>query len=361
MAAASDDAHDFEALEGLPQPRAQTLLVGHTAAEQAMLEAYRGGRIHHAWLIGGMKGTGKATLAYRFARFVLAHPDPDAAAIATAADLSLDPDHPAARKVAASSHPDLLVLARRWMEDKKRFTAGIPVDDVRRTISFFGSTAAEGGWRIAIVDPADDMNDSAANALLKILEEPPARALFLVVSHTPGRLLPTIRSRCRQLLLEPLAADAIGDALSTMEPEAGRDDILLASRLADGSLRRAIVLLRSDGIALYRAFRRLVDDLPRLDVAGLHAFADHVSKKGSDEAYDIFLDLWRDWVWRRVRGLPEPDGQPGPTTETALVSWAEVWEKVSRSAALADGLNLDRKAVVLSTFRALASATQGKM
>ena len=240
----------------------------------------------------------------------------------------------------------------------KRVTAGIPVDDVRRCISFFGSTAAEGGWRIAIVDPADDMNASAANAVLKILEEPPPRTLFLVVSHTPGRLLPTIRSRCRALNLEPLATEEIAMALDEFGVSAGTDpaDLPLVSGLAEGSLRRAITLLQGDGIALYRAFRKLVDRLPGVEVAPLHAFADTITRKGEEESYAVFLDLLRDWLWRRVPGLPEPDGSAGPLSEVPPIAWADAFETITTAAATAEGYNPDKKSVVLGAFRALAEA-----
>ncbi len=355
---------EADTIGDLAPPRCRHDLIGQQPAETALLEAYRSGRIHHAWLIGGPRGIGKATLAFRFARFVLAHPDPHADAVAAARDLHVDPESGAAHRVAAGSHPDLLVLSRRYDPEKKRFTTGIPVDHVRRTVSFFGSTAAEGGWRIAIVDAADDMNASAANAMLKVLEEPPERALFLLVSHQPGRLLPTIRSRCRKIALSGLTPADIRAALQRFGIAAGHSDaeLELAGTLAEGSLRRAIILLENDGIALYRAFRELVDGLPALDVSALHAFADKVGGARNEDAYDIFLDLLRGWLQRRVRGRGEPPSASGDRApmlhQTALVSWAEVWEKVARSAGLAESLNLDRKQVVLSSIRALAGAVR---
>ncbi|MCC2111768.1 MAG: DNA polymerase III subunit delta' [Hyphomicrobiales bacterium] len=362
--AAGDAAIEADAIGDLPPPRCRQELVGQAVAEAALLDAYRSGRIHHAWLIGGPRGIGKATLAYRFARFVLAHPDPYSAAVQAASDLYVDPESSAAHKVAAGSHPDLLVLSRRYDPDRKRFTTGIPVDTVRRTVSFFGSTAAEGGWRIAVVDAADDMNASAANAILKILEEPPERSLFLLISHQPGRLLPTIRSRCRRIGLGGLEPTDIREALLRFGVAVDHTDteLELAGMLAEGSLRRAIILLENDGIALYRAFREIVDGLPKLDIAALHAFADKVGGSRNEDAYEIFLDLLRGWLHRRVRGQGEPSSAAakpaGTRHQTALVSWAEVWEKVARSAGLAESLNLDRKQVVLSSIRALAEAAR---
>ncbi|MBN9021107.1 MAG: DNA polymerase III subunit delta', partial [Rhizobiales bacterium] len=253
----ADEFSRLDSLEGWLPPEAQPRWHGAPGAEAALLDAYRGGRMHHAWLIGGAKGIGKATLAYRFARFALANPDPRSAAVAAATDLSVPEAGPAFRKVAGRAHPNLLTLERPWDDKNKRFKTELPVDEVRKTVGFFGSTGGEGGWRIAVVDPADEMNPSAANALLKILEEPPARSLFLVISHTPGRLLPTIRSRCRRLDLVPLDPEAIVAAIrENGSIAAGDDDIRLAAMLAEGSLRRAILLLEQDGIDTYRAFAR---------------------------------------------------------------------------------------------------------
>src|SRR5262249_40532591 len=187
-----------------PFPRETTVLYGHADAERALLAAYRGARFPHAWLIGGRSGIGKATLAYRMARFVLAHPDPAAAAVQEAQTLEIPADHRVARQVGAQGHSDLLVLERTVNEKTGKLFTVIRVEDVRRTVPFFGSTAGEGGWRVCIVDCADELQyPQAANALLKILEEPPANALLLLVSHAPARLLPTIRSRCRRLMLRP--------------------------------------------------------------------------------------------------------------------------------------------------------------
>ena len=190
----SDDEADIDVL----RPRETAALFGHDAAERALLDAFKGGRIPHAWLIGGPPGIGKATLAYRLARFVLAHPDPKAPAVQNATSLAVAADNPVARRIAAQAQGDLLVLERVINEQTGKLYTVIRVDDVRRAVPFFGSTAGEGGWRIAIVDAVDDLQREGANALLKVLEEPPARTLLLLVSHAPGRELPTIRSRCRR-------------------------------------------------------------------------------------------------------------------------------------------------------------------
>lgn len=347
-------------LEGWPAPGENPDWFGDPEAEQTLLDAFRRGRIHHAWLICGPKGIGKATLAYRFARFVLAHPEPGAPDVLGAGDLAVPPDHPAFRKVAAGGHPNLLVLQRAYNEARKRFYTELTVDEIRRSIAFFGSTAGEPGWRIAIVDPADDMNASAANALLKNLEEPPARALFLIVCHAPGRLLPTIRSRCRQLNVRPLTSDTIERALlrhSAVEP----NELRLATELAEGSLRRAVQLVQEGGSETYRELGRVLQSAPAIEVEAMHALAAKVAARDADEAFDGFLDALSSWLDRRVRRLEEPVGtvQLSPAMRRVpLESWAEVWENVRRSSTLVDTLNLDRKQAVLSILMTLARATR---
>src|SRR5580693_55574 len=209
----SKAASDDEGTDEAPPPRATSALFGHAAAEATLLAAYRSGRIPHAVLIVGPKGIGKATLAYRMARFVLAHPDPAAPDVANAASLAVDEDDPVARRIAAQGQPDFLVI-ERVLNDKGVLHKLIRVEDVRETVPFFGSTAREGGWRIAIVDAVDELNASGANALLKVLEEPPERALLLLVSHSASRVLPTIRSRCRIVTLRPLPESDVAAAVA---------------------------------------------------------------------------------------------------------------------------------------------------
>src|SRR5689334_15083084 len=198
----------------VPHPRETTALFGHHDAEQTLLTAYRGGRIPHAWLISGPQGIGKATLAYRMARFVLAHRDPASSQVQSAETLDLDADHPVSRQVASESHGGLLSI-RRTPNDKGVMRTVITVDDVRETVGFYGSTAAVDGWRVCIVDTVDELNTNAANALLKVLEEPPQRSLFLLITHAQARVLPTIQSRCRKLMLRPLAIPDVISAAAT--------------------------------------------------------------------------------------------------------------------------------------------------
>jgi DNA polymerase-3 subunit delta' len=349
----------LDALEGWPMPELQASWLGRPGPEETLLRAYAGGRMHHAWILAGPRGIGKATLAFRFARFVLAHPEPTAA-MAEAGSLAIDPSARTFRQVAAGAHPNLLVLRRPWDEKGKRYRTQLLVDEIRRIQSFFGSTAGEGGWRICIVDSADDLNPNAANALLKTLEEPPTKSLFLLVASRPGKLLPTIRSRCRRLDLAPLDADVIAGALADANPDAPQDDIRLAAILANGSLRTAIQLLDGEGVETFRAFQRLASNLPEVDYADVHALADRVSGRANEEAFAGFMEGLEGWLSRRVRGLPEPDGGriSDQTAAASLAAWADVWEKAADSAFQAEEYNLDRKPVVLQIFMALARAAR---
>ena len=334
---------------GVPHPRETLSLHGHVDAEQAFLEAYRGGRTPHAWLLGGARGIGKATLAYRMARFAFAYPDQSAPAVRKATSLALAPDHPVVRRVTAQGHPDLLALER--VEDEKgKIPMFIPVDLVRKTISFFGSTAGAGGWRVCIVDSADELNPSGANALLKILEEPPAKSLLLVVSHAPGRLLPTIRSRCRRLTLRPLAPEDVARATAdALGRDANESDIKTAALASDGSVARALDLIGGTALQVRERVNTMLAALPAVDPRELHALGDSLGR--DESAFTAFVDTVRDWLSARVT---VPGAEPA-----RLARIADVWERVNASARDVRDYNLERKPLVFNVFGWLAAATRG--
>jgi len=353
MARGSDlaDYPEVDALPGFPLPHERNRLIGHGATEQALLEAYRSERLHHAWILGGPKGIGKATLAFRFARFVLSHPDRFGGEVAAARDLSVPADHPVTRQLSAGGHPNVLHLRRPWDDKAKRFKTDLPVDEIRRTVSFFGTTASARAWRICIVDAADDMNASSANALLKILEEPPERCLFLVLSHAPGRLLPTIRSRCRRLDLEPLASGEISEGLRELAPGAvpTEEDLMEVARTADGSLRSAITLLSGDGLAIARGLKSLADNAQNLDLAAVHSLADLVAARGQTDNWESFQHIIQIWLHERMR-RDLGNGVSGAQR------YIDLWDQTNTAIRDADALNLDRKQVVLDFFFALRAA-----
>jgi DNA polymerase III subunit delta' len=329
-------------------PRHTTAFFGHADAERTLLDAYRGGRMPHAWLIGGPAGIGKATLAYRVARFVLAYPDPTAAAVQGARSLELDPAHGTVRRIAGQAHPDLIVLERTENENGVLRTV-ITVEQTGRTGSFFGSTAGEGGWRVCIVDSADELHPAAANKLLKVLEEPPARSIFLLVSHAPGRLLPTIRSRCRRLDLRPLAQDDIVRAVTaTLDGEADAGDVARAAAAADGSVAAALDLLDGPALAIRERVLGLIRQLPAMDIEALHALGDVAA---DNAVFAAFIDTVRAWLVSRLHD--------GPQERRRLDRIAGAWEKVNSAISDALEYNLDRRPLVFAVFGMLAEAARG--
>lgn len=332
-------------------PRESTVFYGHAEAERALLEAYRGGRFPHAWLITGPAGIGKATLAYRLARFILAHPDARAPQVANAASLHVDADHPVARRVAAQAQGDLLVLERTINEKTGKLYQDIRVEDVRRTVTFFGSTPGEGGWRLAIVDSIDELNPSGANALLKVLEEPPRRGVLLLVSHSAARVLPTIRSRCRVLALRPLAsADVARAAAAALGDGPASASIAAAAAGADGSVRRALALLDGDALDLRNGIVALLERLPAVDPRALHALGDRLY--GTDPTtLAAFVDTVNGWLSERLKS--------GAPDRARLARLAEAWERINRAAGEVDEYNLERKPLVFNVFGWLAEASRG--
>jgi DNA polymerase-3 subunit delta' len=345
--AADPDIPEPDRRGDLPHPRDSFQLIGQAQAEQAFLAALNHGRLHHAWLIQGPEGIGKATLAYRIARYVLAHGN------RPTSNLDVPADHPVSRQISSQGHPDLLVLRRPYdLKDKKLRTV-ITVDEVRRAGQFFSKTAGAAGWRVAIVDCADDMNPGAANALLKTLEEPPPQGLFLVITHAPGGLLPTIRSRCRPLQLKPLSPGDISVLVQRLVQDIKLEDLDLLIDLADGSAGRAMSLGAEKALDLYRDMNAMLSQLPKLDLAALHSFAGRFDRAGEEggQQFKLIGDLLAQWLLRKVRSLAA-DGAGG------LDRWVELWDKSARLLERADSVNLQRKQVLLDLFLAMQTAAR---
>jgi DNA polymerase III subunit delta' len=345
------------------QPWENPALIEQAAAERTLLEGARSGRLAHAWLLTGPRGVGKATLAYRFARYLLAGEAPGSGGLfleGPAEDLRLDPAHPVFRRIASGGHADLRRLARGINPKTGKLRGEIIVDDVREAIAFLRLTPSEGGWRVVIVDGAEDMNRNAQNALLKVLEEPPARAVLLLLSHAPGRLLPTIRSRCRRLDLRPLPATAVERLLAERQPDMTEADRRLAVSLAEGSIGRALGLLEAGGVELYRELAAVLLDLPRLDAGALHRQADRLGRNGAEEAYRMAAELLLGWLARMIRlaaGGPVGEALPGESAtmrrlgESGRVTrWIELVEALRSQFALVEAVNLDRRQIWISSL-----------
>ena len=345
-------------------PRANPELVGHEGAEHELKRLYQSGRLPHAILFSGPRGIGKATLAFRFARFLLAR-DPDTAG--EDRGLAIDPESGVFRRVASGGHADLLTIERGWDPRRRRLRGEILVDDTRQIAGFLHLTAAEGGWRVVVVDGADEMNRNAANALLKILEEPPRQALLLLVSHSPGRLLPTIRSRCRRFPLEPPPPEVVVRLVERYRPEIEAHECEALSALAGGSIGRALELADAGGVALYRQLIEMLSQMPRLDAVRLHGLVDRLVRPEADDAYRAAAELLSQFLARMAAGMARrqiPGGEIVFGEGEAMrrlaaradpARWAALREEIDDNFVRTEGLNLDRKQAMLGAFFAIES------
>jgi DNA polymerase III subunit delta' len=333
-------AEEPDRVEGQAHPRETYDLVGQDAPLARAARAVRSGRPPQAWLIAGPPGIGKATLAYRIARYLLRH----GATAAGADDLSVPRNDPVSRQIEAQAHPGLLVLRRRE-NDRGKLKSVLDVDEVRRLGGFFGLTAEAGGWRVAIVDSADEMNDNAANALLKILEEPPARGLLILISHAPGRLLPTIRSRSQRLDLKPLDETVLSAALGRLLPDVNGEDRAVLARLSEGSLGLALRLSGEEGLRLARDAETLLDTRGAPDPGAVLALAERVARSNGLRQFGEFL---AQAISRRIRAR----AHDGKTDERGV----ELWQQVNALYERATGLHLEPRQTILSSAREIADA-----
>lgn len=344
--------------EGAPHPRETARLYGHETAQAAFLHAFNGGRLHHGWLISGPRGVGKATLAWRLARFLLATPDEGGMFAPPPPDtLDIAETHPVATRLRALSEPRLFLLRRGPNDKGNALSQDIRVNEVRELARFLNLSAPDAGRRAVIIDAADEMNPNAANAILKMLEEPPARVTFLLVAHQPARLLPTIRSRCRALPLHPLSPQDLAAALT--QAGVAVEDPQATAELAGGSVGTALRLVTLDGLARYRELVALLSTLPRLDRPRLIALAEAGAARGSEGRFDLTVTLIDQFLARAARtGIthrPPPEAAPG---EAALLSriapdahaaraWADLAQTLGARARAGKAVNLDPAALLV--------------
>lgn len=374
--AADADLPEPDRLPGAPHPRETQRLYGQGAAEAAFLATRASGRPHHAWLITGPRGVGKATLAWRIARHLLAPPPAQEGgffgAPAPPATLDIPEDHPVARRLLALSEPRLLLIRRGPNDSGKALSAEIRVDEVRRLRAFCGMSAADGGARVVIIDAADEMNVSAANAALKLLEEPPADTTFLLVCHQPARLLPTIRSRCRTLALSPLGPEDLRAALAQAGAAEAGDQAEALAELSEGSVGAAFELAAQDGPALYAQLLAVLADLPRLDRRRLVAMAASGVRAGADGRLPLYWALCDRMLARLARtgamGPPAREAAPGEAAILARLApdaqsarrWAEAQQILGQRVRAGLAVNLDPEGMVLDMWLGIEAAAQGR-
>ncbi|MEM1076857.1 MAG: DNA polymerase III subunit delta' [Pseudomonadota bacterium] len=353
-------------IEGAPHPRDTLQLFGQQEAEQAFLNAFVSDRLHHGWLLTGPRGVGKATLAWQISRFLLATPPMVDGGLLGAppapTSLGIDPEHPVARRLAAGSEPGLKSVTRTENEKTGRLRDVISVEDIRALNGFFQMSAADGGRRIVIVDTADEMNPQAANALLKMLEEPPERATLFLICHQPSRLLPTIRSRCRTLRLGPLPPEDMARALAQAGVDTDASMPALAE-LAGGSVGAAVRLSALDGVTKYRELLTLISALPQFDRGRAVKLAEAAAARGAEAHRDLLFELM-DFLLARLARTGACGTAPGTEVVTGEAEtllrlapsaaagrlWAETAQLTSARARHGRAVNLDPAALVLDTL-----------
>lgn len=361
-------------------PRANPLLLGHEEAERRVEQWITQDRLPQALLICGPWGIGKATLAFRIARRLLGRA-PGRRPPLTLAPRQLssaveDPPEMEAldetvRWIASGTHPDLLTVERGFDEKRGRALSEIVIADVRRIGAFLTSSPAMGGWRVVVVDAADDMNRNAANALLKILEEPTPKSLILLVAHQPALVVATVRSRCRKLILRPLSDRVLSDLMAQFVPDLPVEDAAFLRELAEGSIGRVLQLAKHDGLTVCRSLRTFFHALSNRDRKTLMASVANSGLGADEEGFRVASHILLWWVRRiaRARLAPFPPGSPEASEQegaigraaaaAALDHWLKVWDKTHHLTAQADAGNLDRKQVLTTILLDLQRAPQG--
>lgn len=338
--AREEETFESDRVAGQPHPRETLTWIGQDEALARAARAIRGGRPPQALLLAGPPGIGKATLAYRIARYLLSFGANDRGP----ADLGVESNDPALTLTRAGAHPGLLVLKRGLNPDTGKPMTILGVDEIRKLAGFFGLTSGAGGWRVAIVDTADEMNDAAANALLKILEEPPSRAMLILVAHAPSKLMPTIRSRCQLLRLRPLSDDMLAADLAERLPELTSEDRARLVTLSGGSLGAALRLAGDDGLKLAADAERLVDRADTPDFPATLSLAERIARldRGPESFGAYLTQILAARILRRAR-----DNAPG------LERWVELRNRVASSFVRSAALHLEPRQTILSAAHAM--------
>ena len=358
-------------IEGYPHPKMTEQLFGHQFAEQEFISCFQSNKLHHGWLITGEKGIGKATFAWQMAKFLLTQPIPvrEPNGLLGNSDENykneLDENLKKAMiaKILAESEPRLVVVRKSFDEKRRTFRSSIRVDEVRQLKTFFSLSVSDGGGRVAIIDCAEDMNINAANALLKTLEEPPKDTIFLLVSHNPQSLLPTIKSRCRELRLNRLTESDLKSALKQISLNIPENDSKLYSLLGSGSVGNSIRLLEHDGADLYRTLLSFLNQLPNLNGFELEKFIGSFSGNKNRSRLELFIELLNMVIARLskagIMGYSSADQileeekevftKLCPNQITAK-KWAELAQTQSENLKHGLAVNLDPSSLILDTF-----------
>ena len=358
-------------IEGYPHPKLTETLYGHEYQEKEFIDCYNSSKLHHGWLITGPKGIGKATLAWRIAKYVLTQPIKNIETNSffdelngqNSSEFDKQFKNSTEARILAESEPRLAVIRRSFDEKRKTFKTSIGIDEIRRLSTFFSLSVSDGGCRVAIIDCADELNINAANALLKTLEEPPKNTVFLLISHSPESLLPTVRSRCRELRLEKLSNQNLFSALQQINLEIPKNDSEIFSLLGSGSVGNTIRLLKYDGANIYRCILSFLNQLPNLDGCELEKFVATflgIKNRGRLELLIELLNLsiarvsksgvlgpsFTDQVLEDEKSIFQ---KLCPTPNNAK-KWAELAQTQSKNLKHGLSVNLDPGSMILDTF-----------
>jgi len=371
-----DEGDDYAApiASSLLPPRENPDCFGHDTIEKSLLDLYNQGALPHALIFSGPMGVGKTTMAFRVARFLLKHgagadnqdslfgdvpPAPT--------NMNVAEDDPVFRKVASGGHPDLRTIERAFDEKKNARKGTVDVETVRTIAPFLRMSSSEGGWRVVIVDEADMMNRQSQNAILKILEEPPPKALLILICNRLGAMIPTIRSRCRTFNFAPLDPATLTALLKRAAPSATTGEIALLSTLSDGSMGRALTLMEEGGVNTLNTIIDFLSAHPDWDWPKIHPWADNLSRPGSEKSYQGFTSIM-EWVAAnllRAKAAPNhklPEILRTPALESlqnhySLEQWIDICEKLQGHFITIENSNLDKRQGVLGAFAILGGQT----
>lgn len=367
------DAADSALFEGLPEPRAARECFGHEAVEDDLLHRLESGRFPHALIFAGLEGIGKATMAFRLARWLLKKDDGQTAlfgAVGTAPEqgLFVPPDDPVFARVASGGHPDLLTIERQFDEKNERRKPALDVEQARKIAPFLRMTASGGGWRVVIVDDADTMNRNAQNAILKILEEPPPSSLIILIAHRAGSLLPTIRSRAQIVPFQPLSGEIVARLLETAHPDISQDDRALLADLAEGSIGGALRIAGEGGGTLIRQICAPLSPQTRSPWVAIHNLAARIAGKDQDAAWRLFAAILPNLARRAALAAARGQDFPDSLAPCGLKEWAagrglkellEISGDLQHTLGRALSANLDRNTTILSAFGILLNGREG--
>lgn len=353
--------------EELPQPRAAVNIIGHREVEQQLLKIIESGKIPHAMIFAGLQGIGKATMAYRLVKFLFTQKEVDTGPslfgtpepVPTSGTLSVSPDDAAVKLIISGGHPDLLTIEREYDEAKSRFKESVAVDQIRKVNPFMHLTPFMGGKRVVVIDDADTMNNASQNALLKVLEEPPANAILILVAHRPGALMPTVRSRCRLIEFSPLERP---DFNALLEKQTSDLDALY--NISGGSVGMAQRLMADGALKSVEKISSLLAGWPQISWADVHGQAEVLGGRGNDA--DDLQGFQEGLLWvceqiakARARGLstlPKPlDGAPYTTmlADYSLEGWSKICDNLKAHFDMVKYGSIDKRQAILGAFSIL--------